>query len=167
MGKRLFAKAEDGIEVEAQIDPAFDHLLSTEDLRAVAQVTLQLEGQSGQVTLVITGDPDIQRLNRDFLGIDAPTDLLAFSAQETGDSFVAAPEAGNYLGDVIVSYPRAVAQAAELGHPVEQEITLLVVHGVLHLLGYDHADEAEKEAMWARQEVILREFGFGLPAGGA
>jgi probable rRNA maturation factor len=156
MGKRLFAKDEDSIEVEVQIDPAFAHLLSTEDLRSVAEVTLQLEGKSGEVTLVITGDPEIQRLNRDFLGIDAPTDVLAFSAQEIGDSFVAAPEAGDYLGDVIVSYPRAVGQAAELGHPVGQEINLLVVHGVLHLLGYDHADEDEKEAMWARQEVILR-----------
>jgi len=156
MGKRLFAETQESIEVEVQIDPAFAHLLSTEDLRSVAEVTLQLEGGSGEVTLVITGDPDIQRLNRDFLGIDAPTDVLAFSAQEMGGSFVAAPEAGNYLGDVIVSYPRAVAQAAEVGHAVEQEVNLLVVHGVLHLLGYDHADEDEREAMWARQDVILR-----------
>ncbi len=65
------------------------------------------------------------------------------------------PEAGGYLGDVIVSYPRAVVQAGEHGHPVEQELNLLVVHGLLHLLGYDHASEEERALMWARQETIL------------
>lgn len=163
MGGKSFIETGEKIEVEVQIEPAFAHLLSTEHLRSVGEATLRLEGKSGQVTLVITGDPGIQRLNRDFLGVDAPTDVLAFSAQEIGDSFVVAPEAGNYLGDVIVSYPRAVAQAAELGHPVEHEVNLLIVHGVLHLLGYDHADEDERDAMWARQEVILRRVATSTP----
>jgi probable rRNA maturation factor len=105
--------------------------------------------------LVITGDQSIRDLNRDFLGVDAPTDVLAFPTQAEGGPFVAAPEAGGYLGDVIISYPRAEAQARQEGHPVEQELDLLIVHGILHLLGYDHATPGDKAAMWARQDAIL------------
>jgi probable rRNA maturation factor len=143
------------VEIEVQIAPAFAQTLSTSELQTVVEAVLHREDAGGGVTLVITDDEGIQGLNRDFLDIDAPTDVLAFSAQEGAEGFVAAPEMGSYLGDVIVSYPRAAAQAEEQGHPVEQELNLLVVHGVLHLLGYDHAYEEEKAAMWARQEAIL------------
>ena len=148
--------AEVEVLAEVQIAPAFAHTLSENHLRTVAEGVLRHEGTPGQVTLVITDDRGIRELNRDFVGIDAPTDVLAFSAREGDSPFVAAPGAGNYWGDVIVSYPRAVAQAEELGHPLELEINLLVVHGLLHLLGYDHGGEAEKALMWARQEEILR-----------
>jgi probable rRNA maturation factor len=141
--------------IEIQIGPAFLDLLSAERLRAVAEVALHYEGQPGELAVVITDDAGIQALNRDFLGEDFPTDVLSFSAQSDGGPFVAAPEAGGYLGDVIVSYPRAVEQAREHDHAVEQELSLLIVHGILHLLGYDHADEEEKAVMWARQESIL------------
>jgi probable rRNA maturation factor len=145
------------LQVEVQVAPTFAQILSVDRLRAVAEAALRHEGTSGQVTLVITDDRAIQELNRDFLGIDAPTDVLAFSAQEEGEPFVAAPEARDYMGDVIISYPRAEVQAAEAGHPVEDELSLLIVHGLLHLLGCDHGDEKEKAAMWVRQEAILRD----------
>lgn len=144
------------IEVEVQIASAFAGDLAVERLQAVAEAVLQQEGQMGELALVITDDEGIQTLNRDFLGKDTPTDVLSFSAQEDAGPFVSAPEAGGYLGDVIVSYPRAVEQANEHGHPLEQELNLLIVHGILHLLGYDHAGEGEKARMWARQEAILR-----------
>jgi probable rRNA maturation factor len=153
MGERLRFRA--GVEVEVQIAPQFERSLSEGHLRPVGEQVLLLEGVSGQVTLVITGDESIQKLNRDYLGVDEPTDVLAFSAREEAGAFITAPDAGAYLGDVIVSYPRAIAQAAEQGHPVEQELNLLIVHGILHLLGYDHADEGEKAIMWPRQEAIL------------
>jgi probable rRNA maturation factor len=149
--------AEVEVFVEVQIAPAFVDTLSGSRLRAVAEGVLRYEGTPGQAALVITDDRGLQELNRDFLGIDAPTDVLAFSAQEGDSPFVAAPGAGDYWGDVIISYPRAVAQAKELGHPLDLEINLLVVHGLLHLLGYDHDDEAEKALMWARPEEILRD----------
>jgi len=142
--------------VEVQIAPAFSGLVAAARLQAVAEAVLRHEGRPGELTLVLTDDQGIQALNRDFLGEDAPTDVLSFSAQEDGGPFVAALEASAYLGDVIISYPRAAEQAAEQGHPVEQELDLLVVHGVLHLLGYDHAGEEEKAVMWARQDDILR-----------
>jgi len=143
------------IEIEVQIAAAYARLLSARRLREVVKEALRSEGGSGQVTLVITDDEGIQALNREYLGRDAPTDVLAFGAQEAAESFVAAPEMEGYLGDVIVSYPRAVAQAEEQGQAVEEELNLLIVHGVLHLLGYDHADEQQKAAMWARQEAIV------------
>lgn len=152
---------EDGVQVEVdvQIAPAYAEAVPAKLLRAAARAALRTEGRTGtgpaELTLVITDDSGIQSLNRDFLGNDVPTDVLAFGALEDGGPFVAAPEAGGYLGDVIVSYPRAVAQAQEHGHSPEQELNLLVVHGILHLLGYDHADDEGKAAMWARQDLIL------------
>jgi probable rRNA maturation factor len=141
--------------VEVQIAPALATSLSASHLKAVTTAALDHLSTQGQMTLVITGDGAIQALNRDFLGKDAPTDVLAFSAQEDGGPFVASPEAGHYLGDVIVSYPRAVAQAGEACHTVEQELNLLIVHGLLHLLGYDHAGSEEEAAMWAIQAETL------------
>jgi probable rRNA maturation factor len=148
------------VEVDVQVAPDYADKVSAERLRAVARAVLQFEAPTGseptELALVLTDDDGIQALNRDFLDIDAPTDVLAFSAQEEDDGpFVAAPEAGGYLGDVIISYPRAVSQAQEHGHSTEQELDLLTVHGILHLMGYDHADEQDKSAMWARQDAIL------------
>lgn len=158
MVKKLSAKQ---IQIEVQIAPAFSgpdvsDILSPERLTGVIQTVLQHMERTGQVTLVITDDDGIRELNRDFLEIDEPTDVLAFAAQEDSGPFVSAPEAGNYLGDVIISFPRAKTQAEEMGHPVELEINLLIVHGVLHLLGYDHSTEGEKAIMWAEQDTILR-----------
>ncbi len=69
--------------------------------------------------------------------------------------FISAPEAQNYLGDVVISFPTAERQAAAVGHSVAEELCLLTVHGVLHLLGYDHASPEEEADMWARQSQIL------------
>jgi probable rRNA maturation factor len=102
-----------GVEVEVQIAAEFARLVTEGRLAAVARAALQQEGAEGEVTLVITDDEGIQELNRDFLGKDAPTDVLAFSAREDGGPFLTAPDAGGYLGD---SYPRAVAQAEDQGH---------------------------------------------------
>jgi probable rRNA maturation factor len=153
-------ESQPSVEIEVQFVPgdagwAEASALAVDRLQRVAEAALHHEGASGQATLVITDDQGIQALNRDFLGRDAPTDVLAFGAQEEAGAFVAAPEMGSYLGDVIVSYPRALAQAQAHGQQVEQELHLLIVHGFLHLLGYDHADEEEKAVMWARQEAIL------------
>jgi probable rRNA maturation factor len=121
-------------------------------LENAAQQTLQhVDPQrNADLSLALGDDEQIRRLNRQFLGIDAPTDVLAFPGSEIDpDSRV------EYLGDVIISYPRALAQSIVAGHSVEDELCLLVVHGVLHLLGYDHSNEQEKAAMWALQDQIL------------
>ena len=106
------------------------------------------------LSIVITGDEDVRILNQRFLGIDAPTDVLSFPAGEID------PETGRgYLGDVIISLSRAVDQAVQRGHSTEAELQVLVVHGVLHLLGYDHATSAEKNRMWSIQGKILAALG--------
>jgi probable rRNA maturation factor len=121
-------------------------------LREVALKTLASEN-------VITGDKEIHDLNRRYRGVDAPTDVLAFGEGVTDAHFVAAPGEPTCLGDVIISYPRAKAQAHSAGHSVAAELRLLVVHGVLHLVGYDHAEPDEKRKMWTAQNKVLRELG--------
>ncbi|HET6846915.1 MAG TPA: rRNA maturation RNase YbeY [Anaerolineales bacterium] len=119
-----------------------------------AETTMKLEDANGEVTVLLTDDAKLRELNRQYLGVDAPTDVLSFPS---GD---ADPETGKtYLGDVVISVPRAKAQAAASGHKLEAEVQLLVIHGVLHLLGYDHAEPRGKSAMWRAQDRALNDLG--------
>lgn len=147
----------EGFVVEVHIPPPFHKLVPADLVRRAAVAVLAHEKitGSGELSVVITDDDEIHELNRRFRGVDAPTDVLAFGGRDEDTPFVTAPEAPLLLGDVIISCPRAQAQAEEAGHSLEAEIQLLVVHGVLHLLGYDHAQPEEKAVMWARQEEIL------------
>jgi len=127
----------------------------TEIARAI-WVTLQDAGQSqAEVTLVITGDEAVRALNAQYRGIDAPTDVLSFSAQEPAPGFIAPPEASQYLGDIIVALPFVKRQSEELGRALIDELRLMAVHGTLHLLGHDHADAQDEAAMWEIQDRIL------------
>jgi len=142
--------------VELQIDDAFAALVDGEQLRQAALATLHQQSVTGEaeLSIVVTGDEALRQLNRDYRGIDAPTDVLSFG-NEDDEAFVIAPEIPRYLGDVLISFPRAEAQAAQAGHPVGDELRLLVVHGVLHLLGHDHAEPEEQAIMWVAQKEIL------------
>ena len=142
--------------VDVQTAPRFAGEVDEEMLRRVTAEALRHEGIEGEIALsvVITDDGAVRELNREFRDVDAPTDVLAFGTGEKSD-FVTAPGEPAYLGDVIISYPRAVIQAEEYGHSINRELALLTVHGVLHLLGYDHVDEVERTEMWARQNEIL------------
>ncbi len=123
---------------------------------ALAALKYESESLDHDLSIVLTDDARLQELNRDYLGIDAPTDVLSFPASETD------PETGaRYIGDILISMPRAQTQADAAGHPVESEVQLLVVHGVLHLLGHDHADPNEKTRMWKAQAEILDTLGLG------
>jgi probable rRNA maturation factor len=145
--------------IDLQIDPAYaDRVPAARLIQVVAATLLHGGVPDGEVTLVIAHDELLQQLNRDYRAIDAPTDVLSFAAQEEteGDApFVSAPEALNYLGDVVISFPTAERQAHAVGHDVADELCLLTVHGVLHLLGYDHGSADEEADMWARQSQIL------------
>lgn len=148
------------IVVRIDSDEAQD--VDAADLARVIAVTLQVEGRAeGQVTLVITSDEAVTELNRAYLGIDGPTDVLSFPAQEPTTGFVSAPEMANYLGDIIIALPYTRRQAATLGRRLRDELRLLTVHGVLHLLGYDHAEPDEEASMWARQDAILAQLADG------
>jgi len=125
-------------------------------VRAVFEHQATLESPDAELSIVLTDDARLQELNRDYLGIDAPTDVLSFPASETD------PQTGaRYLGDILISIPRAQAQAEAGGHPLAAEVQLLVVHGVLHLLGHDHAQARQKAKMWKAQAEILKRLGLG------
>jgi probable rRNA maturation factor len=109
------------------------------------------------MTLALSDDAQLHELNRQFLEVDAPTDVLSFPSGETDPDSQAL-----YLGDVIISYPRAQAQAVAGGHAVDDELQLLAVHGALHLLGHDHANDVEKAVMWALQARALEALGCPL-----
>jgi len=139
-----------------QVEPPFDEKVITNMLERAAYAALQHEkaDPESELSIVIDGDEKLHQLNLDFLGIDRPTDVLSFPSDEFDPD-----EQAVYIGDIIISYPQAENQAAAAGHPVMNEIQLLVVHGVLHLLGHDHADPLEKSRMWAAQTEILADLG--------
>jgi probable rRNA maturation factor len=112
-----------------------------------------------EITVVISGDPTLQDLNRRFRGVDCPTDVLAFPNDSRGPFAGGGPNFPHYLGDIVISLDRAQAQAESVGGTLNQELQLLVVHGTLHLLGYDHAVPKEKAQMWEIQRTILELLG--------
>lgn len=123
---------------------------------ALATLQHQKAPSEGEVSIVIVSDEQLRDLNSQFRGIDAPTDVLSFPSELTD------PESGAaYLGDVVISYPRAEVQSQAGGHEIDEELQLLIVHGLLHLLGYDHADPQEKDRMWAIQAEIISQLGIG------
>jgi probable rRNA maturation factor len=137
------------IESSVQPQPVESDLIERAALAVLAQ-----ESKEGELTVFLSDDAQLHELNLEFLGVDAPTDVLSFPASETD------PETGKpYLGDVIISAARAEEQARSAGHRLEAEVQLLVVHGVLHLLGYDHAEPEEKARMWALQARALETLG--------
>lgn len=119
------------------------------------------------VNVLITDDEAIHKLNREYRGVDRPTDVLSFPMQELKAGHFCAdpdeidPESGTLpLGDIVISYDRAVEQAKEFGHSPARETAYLTVHSMLHLLGYDHMDEGpEKAQMRKREEEILGKMG--------
>ena len=147
--------------IDVQIAPALRPAFGRQLVRKVARRTLQKErlSQPAEVGVLLTTDEEVGRLNRQYRGIDGPTDVLSFSLEEGDERFNAPPDGVRWLGEVVVSYPQAVRQASEYGHSVEREVAFLTVHGILHLLGYDHQGPEEESAMLGRQEEVLDSLG--------
>ena len=151
------------------------------------------EGNECQVSLVITGDEAVRRLNRDYRGLDEVTDVLSFSASHpghwegegdpidehqspsqgmkgeagNGSPFVYPPGEPVPLGDVVICYPQAQRQATEKDVPVDQELVLLIVHGVLHLVGHDHLEPDEESEMQSKEQSALSAIpGFNIAQAG-
>lgn len=142
--------------IAVQIDEPYQQQVDADLLRQAALATLahQQEVKPCEASIVVTGDETVRELNRRHRDVDAPTDVLAFP-NKTGGPFVDAPGLPRYLGDVIISFPRAEAQAAEAGNELWAELQLLVVHGALHLLGYDDQTDSARSQMWQVQRSIL------------
>lgn len=120
-----------------------------------------------EVSVLLTDNEGIHELNRDYRGVDRPTDVLSFPANELSPGEFDAdlcerdPETGRvFLGDMAISLEKCEAQAEEFGHSFERELMYLTVHSTLHLLGYDHVDEAEmKRQMRGREDIIMSRLG--------
>lgn len=153
------------MEIDILIDEEFEGRLESDWLRKRAEQVLAAEGigAEAELGLVIAGQERVQQLNRDYLGEDRPTDVLAFAMlpEKSPDEgleeslFVTPPDGLRHLGEVLISYPQAELQAQEHGHAIEREIVLLTIHGILHLLGYDHAEPEQERIMRAREADIL------------
>lgn len=123
---------------------------------AAVEGALSHMGRSGRISVTLVDDEEIHGINRDYRNVDRPTDVISFPSEE-GESIASIPD--GFLGDIIISIPRAEAQAEEYGHSFKRELSFLAVHGTLHLLGYDHMTEEEAAEMFGLQEDILKEMG--------
>jgi probable rRNA maturation factor len=139
------------IEIQ-QENPSLPEI-NQEMIQFGVSITLSLhEKSSVDVTIRLTGDDEVRKLNYGFRGIDQTTDVLSFN-----QDVVDLETSRFYLGDIIISLDRVRQQASENSHTMNEECTLLAVHGTLHLLGYDHATQDEKEEMWKMQEKVLKQ----------
>jgi len=152
------------MEINVLIDEGLEVCLEVSWLQSVAEQVLvaQEAGADVEMGLVIATKERVQQLNKSYRGKDEPTDVLAFSMlpgeQILGADFppfVIPPDGVLHLGEVIISYPQAVIQAGEHQHSIKKEIAILIIHGVLHLLGYEHDKPEPKHRMRAREAEIL------------
>lgn len=150
------------MEINALVDEGFEGCPEASWLRSVAEQVLIAQGVSSDVELglVITSQERVRQLNKSYRGKDEPTDVLAFyMTSAAGETFVAPPDGVRHLGEVIISYPQAVIQAKEHQHSIKKELAILIIHGVLHLLGYDHEEPEQERRMRGREADILSQIG--------
>lgn len=143
-------------EIDVQNDLAYP--VDVGRLSTAAQETLRQEAalDGAALTIVLTDDEQVRGLNLQFRGIDSATDVLSFPADAPPVEIEGEPP---YLGDLVVAFPYASGQAAREGHALMDSLCLLVIHGTLHLLGFDHDTPENRAEMWAAQESVLRALG--------
>jgi probable rRNA maturation factor len=149
-------------EINISIKRNMDLPIEKNWLEKIARRVLEAENitSSAEMGLLVTDSKTIQKLNRIYRGEDKPTDVLAFEMtsgmnQEPELQFVSAPDGIKHLGEVVISYPQAEKQAQEQGHGVTRELALLIVHGILHLLGYDHGVPEDEQKMRDKENKVL------------
>lgn len=137
-----------------------DEKIFAEILRA-ADVVGELYGaENSELSITLTDNEHIHALNKNYRGIDRATDVLSFAFRESDEPKIIGADF-EILGDVIISLERAKVQAAEFGHSFLREVIFLEVHGLLHLLGYDHIDDDERQEMESEQKFIMAKLGIG------
>ena len=151
------------MEINVLIDEGLEGCPEVGWIQNIAEQVLIAQGVGSEVELglVITSQERVQQLNRSYRDKDEPTDVLAFymtSMEQAGTDippFITPPDGVSHLGEVIISCPQAIIQAEEHRHSVKKEIAILIIHGVLHLLGYDHEEPEQEHQMRAREKGIL------------
>lgn len=148
------------IELAGAMDSHVQEAIAEAFVQTILRAAARRLEVSGEVSVSFVTDEEIHELNRDYRGVDRPTDVLSFALQE-GEDFpqIGASDLETMLGDVVVSVPTAMQQAQEYGHSVKREVAFLLVHGFLHLLGYDHQSQEDETEMFQIQEEVLEEVG--------
>lgn len=138
--------------ITAQVEHPEQNLIDLSLLKAAIHLALQEESTKPiDVTVRLTNDSEVRQMNKNYRNEDHTTDVLSFT-QDFID-----PETGRrYLGDIIISVDRAIDQAQENNHTLNEECAFLAIHGTLHLLGYDHSEPREKEQMWRLQDALFQ-----------
>ncbi len=116
-------------------------------------------GDQAEISVLLCHDEYIRRLNKQYRQMDRPTDVLSFALNEGEEDGYDGPDA-SLLGDIVISLEKAEEQAAEYGHSFERELAYLTVHGMLHILGYDHMEPDDKAEMRREEEYILQRLGY-------
>lgn len=145
----------DFIDDNAQIDAK--HLPEIERLLIFAAEQEGIDKEA-EVAVSFVDENEIQAINKAYRNKDAVTDVISFALEEGEDDFEMSDEP-RVLGDIIICVKRALEQAEEYGHSFERELGFLSLHGLLHLLGYDHMNESDEARMFGRQDEILNAFG--------
>lgn len=131
-----------------------------DNVTKAAEMVGELYGvENGEVSVTLTDNAYIHTLNRQYRGIDRPTDVLSFALNESEEPEIDGGLDVNVLGDLIISVERAERQSADYGHSVRREMAFLTVHGMLHLLGYDHMEDEERAEMEAEQRFVMDKLG--------
>ncbi|MBM4412624.1 MAG: rRNA maturation RNase YbeY [Chloroflexi bacterium] len=147
------------ITVDVHVDEALPvGIVDSALIDAAVRATLHQQHHTGviEVSVLVTTAEEIHRLNREYRHIDATTDVLSFADDGDVAGFVLPPGMPKYLGDIAISWPHVLQQAHEFGHSQQRELAFLTVHGLLHLLGYDHERSPDDDAtMQSHQEAIM------------
>jgi probable rRNA maturation factor len=150
------------MQIDVLFEEGFEDCIDAGWLQDIAEKALAAEGFGDDIEmgLFITGQERVRGLNKAYRNKDKPTDVLSFafladSSEGEGPSFSTPPDGLKHLGEVIISYPQAIIQAQERNHSIKMELAILVIHGVLHLLDYDHMEDEEADEMESRQNEIL------------
>ncbi|MBN1366937.1 MAG: rRNA maturation RNase YbeY [Dehalococcoidales bacterium] len=155
------------MEVNISIAEEFKGKVTRRWLRDIAEQVLKSEktGTNVEMGVLITNQENIRTLNMTYRDLNEPTDVLSFymipESEQNDDMFIMPPDNVKHIGEVVISYPQARKQAEENKHTVKKEITVLLIHGVLHLLGYDHEEPADERKMKSREKAILDSVGDG------
>ncbi|GAB1421596.1 hypothetical protein MASR2M15_17700 [Anaerolineales bacterium] len=145
-----------GNEIDIQVEDVAYLVDEGRLMKAVEATLLAHEQTEVGISIVIGSDEQVQALNRAHRGVDSVTDILSFTAEALPFDL---EDEVTYLGDLVIAYPYATEQARSLNHSIVDNMDLLVIHGTLHLLGYDHDDEASRKEMWQVQSQILKGLG--------
>ena len=147
----ILSSMPENLEIDVQI---------VDTVRKAAYKVGELYGlDNAEVSITFTDNKHIHEINREYRKVDRPTDVISFALNEGDEPEIEGGAPINVLGDIIISVEKAVEQAKDYGHSVEREVAFLTVHGMLHLLGYDHMEEEDRKEMRQEEDFVMEKLG--------